>query len=89
MYAVMCGLYVDYKRSAVGYTCAMWKAYFSGAYANIRKLCILVLLVTLLVAVSLYEVHVLTQLSHMCTYSNWHIWHSRGILSGTSMAVAQ
>ena len=47
------------------------------------------LLVTLLIALSSYEVHLLTQLSHMCTLNNGLIWHLSSILlAGTYIVIA-
>ena len=35
--AAMLGLYVDYRRPAVGHTSAMWQAFYSETYANTVK----------------------------------------------------
>ena len=60
----------------------------SGAYANSGKLCIAVLLVAVLIAVSSYEVYILTTLSHICTWRKLHIWYLRSIfVSGTYLVI--
>ena len=49
--------------------------------------CIYMLLVTLLMALSSYEVCILTSLSDICTQTNLYMWHLRGIfVSGTFLA---
>ena len=50
------GLHVDYIISTVRHTHMMWQAYLIRAYTNNVKLCISVLVVTLLIILSLYEV---------------------------------
>ena len=56
------------------------------------KLCIPVLVVTLLIALSSYVIYVLIQLSHICTGTNWNVaymWPLRGMFDfGTHMALA-
>ena len=62
-FAYMCsnvGLYVYCFINSVKYTCLMWQAYLFRAYLKNMNLSILVLVVTMLIAVSLYEVYILT-----------------------------
>ena len=52
---------MDYIRGAVGHICAIWRHICSGAYAsNVKCTYILVFLITLLIAVSSYEVYIMT-----------------------------
>ena len=54
------GAYIDYIRSAVGHICAMWQAYLLEAYASNIKCMHTSAFVTLLIALSSYEVYTVT-----------------------------
>ena len=63
--------------------------YVQGHMPIMWNVCILVLLVTLLIVLRSYEVHILTYLSDIYTCTSWHMWHLSGIfVVGTYMAIA-
>ena len=60
--------------------------FVQGTCANNVNVFMSVLEITLLIALSSYEEHILTWLSDTCKQDNWHIWHSSGIfVSATCM----
>ena len=60
------GLYADYRQSAVGHISALSQSYlFGGHLSAMWNVCIQVLLITLLIALSSYEVYILISLFHM------------------------
>ena len=70
---LMCGLHTNYS-SAVGHMCDVGGTFVQGHISIMWNVCISVFLVRLLIAVSSYKAYVLTSLSHMCTWTYWHIW---------------
>ena len=87
VYASMWDLHVEHIISTVGNTCVIWQAYFFQRHMPIMwNVHIPVLLVTLLIAVNTYKLYVLTWMPHICTVTNLHMWHLRGIF-GTYFAV--
>ena len=68
MYTVIWGIYIKYSRNAVGHSCAMSQAYLvRGILCNV---CIAVLLVTLLIALSSYEVKIYPDIVVSKVYRN-------------------
>ena len=81
--AIALGLYVEYSRPAVA------KIFVQGHMPIMKIVGIPVFLVTLLIAVSSYEVYTLTLLPHIFTWTNLYIWHLMGIfVVGTCIPIA-
>ena len=55
--------------------------FVQGHIPIIQNACIPVLVVILLTTLSLYGVCILTYLSHMCTWTYWHLWLVYGIFT--------
>ena len=69
----MWSLYVDYGKIAVGHIFAMWQAYLFMDYISaMLNVCIPMLLVTLLIALSSYEVYIIGR-CQICMAFEGHI----------------
>ena len=71
--AVMWGLYLDHSSATVGHTCVMCETFLFRGFANNVK-CMPAFQFTLLIALNSYEECILIQFSHICTWTNWHMW---------------
>ena len=67
------------RSSAVGHQCTIWQTYFQEHIPIMWSECILVFLVTLLIAVSSYGAYKQRYLTCICKIFNFHIWHTYDI----------
>ena len=84
----MWGLHVYHNNSAMGHICNVAGIFVQGHMPIMWTVCIPVFLVTILIAESSYDTYILIYLSHVCTSTDWHMWHLGNILVfGTYMAI--